>query len=38
MKLGQHKTEQVHKVKRFDEDTAQEVSNFNVLILLKFLY
>ena len=31
IKLGLHKTQQVHKVKHFDENTAQKVSNFNVL-------
>ena len=31
IKLGLHKTQQVHKVKHFDENAAQKVSNFNVL-------
>ena len=30
IKLGQHRTQQVHKIKRFDENAAQKASNFNV--------
>ena len=30
MKLGIHRTQQVHKVKCFDENDAEKVSNFAV--------
>ena len=37
IKLGIHRTQQVHKVKRFDENAPQKVYNFNVLIFNSFL-
>ena len=35
MKLGLHSKKQVRKAKRFDENAAQEVNNFHVLIFDK---
>ena len=36
IKLGLHRTQQVHKFKHFDENVSQKVSNFNVLIFKNF--
>ena len=35
IKLGLHRTQKVHKVKRFSENAPQKVSNFNFQIFLK---
>ena len=33
---GLHRTQHLHKVKRFDENAVQNVSNFNFLVFKNF--
>ena len=34
---GLHRTQHLHKVKRFDENAVQNVSNFNFMFLKTFI-